>query len=175
MNRFNVMNLAGKLYARLQGNTNIVFLCLGTSKLLADAFGPMVGSLLKTKYNIATFVYGDLNRNINAINIDEYLSMVRRFHPTAHIIIIDSALGGESSVGTIKFLGCGTIPRSALDDSLHLIGDSSILAIVESNSKDFLLIKTKRAFVSELAETTACAINQYFALAKALQNNVGVA
>ena len=170
MDKFNTMRLAGKLYARLQGNTNIVFLCLGTSRLLADAYGPMVGSLLKNKYNIPTYVYGDLIKNVNALNLEEYLSMIRRAHPLSHIVVIDSALGNESSVGTIKFLGCGTIPRSALDDSLYLIGDSSILAVIESHSKDFMLIKTKRGFISELAETTASAINQYFALAKALEN-----
>ena len=170
MDKYNTIHLAGQLYARLQGNTDIVFLCLGTSKMLADAYGPMVGSLLKNKYNIPTYVYGDLVKNVNAININDYLQMIKKAHPYSHIIVIDSALGNELNIGKIKFLGCGTIPRSALDNSLYLIGDSSILAIIESHSKDFMLIKTKRGFVTELAETTASAINQYFALSKTLHN-----
>ena len=175
MDRYNAMTLAGKLYARLQGNTDIVFLCLGTSKMLTDSFGPMVGSLLKSKYNIPTFVYGDLNKNVNAINLEDYLTMISHHHKNCHVVVIDSALGNENSIGTIRLLGCGTIPRSALDNSLSLIGDSSILAIIESYSKDFLLIKTKKWFINELADTTASAINHYFALAKALKLNEKIA
>lgn len=47
-------------------NMEIVIVCFGTGEVTGDSLAPMVGTALKEKYNIKTFVYGYLNDDINA-------------------------------------------------------------------------------------------------------------
>ena len=56
----------------------IVIVCFGTGEVTGDSLAPMVGTALKEKYNIKTFVYGDLNDDINAKKIDSTLDMTFR-------------------------------------------------------------------------------------------------
>ena len=60
----NVINLKRK-------NENIVFLCIGTNMLVGDAFGPVVGSVLKKSFNDNNEikVLGDLEDVITYCNI----------------------------------------------------------------------------------------------------------
>lgn len=73
----------------------VVFLCVGNSKIWYDSFGPMIGSLLK-HLNINKFVYGNCGYNITAKNLDEYLNLIYKFHVNPFIIVVDSCFSSRS-------------------------------------------------------------------------------
>jgi len=77
-----------------------VIVCLGTDKVLADALGAIVGSLLN-KQGLSTFVYGNLERPITLANINYCLKFVRAMHPISPIWVIDSATSYDNRFGVI--------------------------------------------------------------------------
>lgn len=109
----------------------IVFLCIGTDKIIGDAFGPMVGHTLKqNKYN----VYGDLKNTVNGTNLIKYINKIYKKHNNPYIIVIDSALGAQNLINKIVVGKGGIIPGSALNKKNKKIGDLYINAIVGVNS-----------------------------------------
>lgn len=162
------MKLACELYSKLGANKELVILCVGTSKLLGDAFGPLVGSMLKYEFNIPVYVYGDLIHNITAQNLESYMRMVKKYHKNSHVLVVDSALGNDGEIGVIKTYNHGCKPRSGIDDTFDIIGNSSILGIVENKGLFKMLINAKRYFITSLARVTAEAIEYYYKLIKVL-------
>lgn len=162
------MKLACELYSKIGAHKKLVVLCVGTSKLLLDAYGPLVGSMLKNDYKLPIYVYGDLVNNITAQNLECYVNMLKKYHKDAHILVVDSALGSDGEIGVIKTYNHGCVPRSAIEQRFGVVGDSSILAVVENKSIFKLLINAKRYFVTSLASVTAKAIQQYVQLSKIL-------
>ena len=162
------IRLACELYSKIGAHKDLVILCIGTSKILGDAFGPMVGSILKENYNLPVYVYGDLVHNITAQNLESYINMVKKYHKDCHMLVIDSALGDENEVGVIKIYNHGCAPRSAIENRFMVVGDSSILGVVEYKELFKTLINAKRCFITSLAMVTAKAIEQYYRLTKVL-------
>ena len=85
-----------------------VVLCVGCDKVVGDSLAPLVGSMLKTKYNIPVYVYGDLEYNITAQNIKNMVNKVKIWHDGAPIIVVDATLGDIDEIGNIKYYhgGC---------------------------------------------------------------------
>ena len=55
---------------------NLVILCVGSSKNICDSFGPNVGNILKSS-NIPCYIYGKIDNNINALNIDKMVEFLK--------------------------------------------------------------------------------------------------
>ena len=117
----------------------IVFLCIGTDRLLGDAFGPLVGSRLEyllKNYNLFNInIYGTLDKNICYTNILEYLENIKTNHPNAYIVVIDAALSKEENIGNIYVKNEETILAKGLSKKKIEIGDISIKAVVGKNYK----------------------------------------
>lgn len=78
--------------------SEIVFLCIGTDKLIGDMVGPIVGENLKYKLNQCNkkiSIYGNLEYTFNLKNANEMIKNVRSNHANPFIITIDTALGKE--------------------------------------------------------------------------------
>lgn len=109
---------------------NIVVMCIGTDRVIGDAFGPLVGYNIK-KYETETFrVYGDLEDIISANNIDEKLSQIYDEYYNPFIITIDSALSYKIKPGSIIIENRGLIPGASLGKNIDRIGNVSIKGIV---------------------------------------------
>lgn len=162
------IKLACELYNKIGAQKNLVILCIGTSKLLGDAFGPLVGNILKYDYNIPVYIYGDLIHNITAQNINFYINMIKKYHNDAHVLVVDSALGSDSDIGVIKTYNHGCIPRSGIENVFSVVGDSCVLGVVENREVFKKLLNAKRYFITSLAKVTAKAIEQYYQLTKIL-------
>ena len=80
---------------------NIVFFCVGSNKVVSDSYAPFIGSML-LKNNVRAFVYGTINSPINALNIDYYIEMLRKYHSKDKVIVIDSRIVKNKSIG-VKF------------------------------------------------------------------------
>ena len=132
---------------------NLVFLCIGTTKIIGDSIGPKVGDKLK-QLNVDAYVYGNTARQVTALNVDDYAKMIRQRHKDDTVVVIDSALGKISDVGTIKVTRNGIKPGGAFDKDKQRIGDIGILAVVGDAEGDRMReLKTREeTFIASLAD-----------------------
>lgn len=68
---------------------SVVFLCLGTDRVIFDSLGCMVGQMLKSN-NLPHYVYGDLNHCITGKNVGFAVDYIRTMHPHAILCVIDA-------------------------------------------------------------------------------------
>ncbi len=82
-------------------NKDVVVLCLGYKNFFLDSVGPIVGSILKHKYNTKVYVYGSLNSDINAKIAKKYYSFIKNKHKNSKIIIIDALISKNKKEGKL--------------------------------------------------------------------------
>jgi len=116
---------------------NLIFLCVGNSDVWYDSFGPIVGTLLKDKYNIPCFVYGNIYNNIKLSNLNNYIKWIKKIHFNKKIIVIDAALTNENN--NILHIRKGETKCAYFNKDSLSIGDYSVLCPVknEFDSKNF--------------------------------------
>lgn len=134
----NLLYKFSKIMERYKQNeySQIIFLCIGSSKIIGDSFGPLVGNKLKQKISSKDIiVVGDLKNNICALNIDKNIEIIKNNYKKPLIIAIDAALSRNEDIGKIKIYPYGIKIRKALDDEEKIIGDLSIKAVVANNKK----------------------------------------
>lgn len=133
-----------------------VILCIGSEKICGDSLGPLVGTYLKSKYEVDAYVYGTIERPINKLNLSEYLSNVKRYHKDSKVIAIDAALGRAEDVGRIKVIEGGLYPGGVMEKG-EKVGDVGIMGIVNYYEKNFMrqLLNVEFEFIEELAEKIA--------------------
>ena len=148
-------------------NMEIVIVCFGTGEVTGDSLAPMVGTALKEKYNIKTFVYGDLNDDINAKKIDSTLDMIHSVHQGSVVIAVDACVGKKEDVGKIVVKE-GVRPKAALDKTANAYGDIGILGIVAPRDGDTLtnLLSADFSLVCGMSERIAKAIYTSFIFAQ---------
>jgi len=137
-----------------------VFVCIGSDKVTGDCLGPLTGHLLKNIYNINAYVYGTLDAPINALNFNAAGKFIQKKHSNSKIITIDACLGAAADIGKIRVLNRPIAAGSAFSKNLRQIGDASILAIVNSGTKDdnLSLFSTPLRLVYKLACLIALSI-----------------
>lgn len=144
----------------------IVFLCIGTDKVIGDSFGPVVGHFLCSEENIIN--YGNLINTVNATNLYEISKEIKEKYINPYIVVIDSAIS-EIGLKNKIVVGTGGIkPGSALNKKLDKIGDIYINAIVCGASKNNFeeLRKVKLYDIFNLSNTVVSAIKQVKCLKK---------
>ena len=114
-----------------------VFLCVGTDKIVCDSVGAITGELLLKKYKINAYVYGTLEKNVDANNLESTIKRVKENHPNSPIILIDGILGELDEIGQVKFYPSGAIAGGEFHKGVY-IGDYSILAVVNTKGIDSL-------------------------------------
>ncbi len=139
-------------------NKNIIFLCIGTSKIMGDSIGPIVGTNLKKdlkKYlkfkrnlnieNNNIKIIGDMSNNFSYNNIEDNIKIIKNTSKNNFIIVIDSALSSENNIGKIFVHNRGMKYAEALKRNNEIIGDMSIKAVVGKNTqnrfKNFTILK----------------------------------
>ncbi|MBE5821761.1 MAG: spore protease YyaC [Clostridiales bacterium] len=136
----------------------IIFLCIGTDKVIGDSFGPIVGHFLTNEKNIN--IYGNLINTVNATNIYEVYEEIKEKYKEPYIVVIDSALSEKELKNKIVIGTGGINPGSALNKKINKIGDMYINAIVcelgENNFEE--LKKVKLYDIFNLSNTIVTAI-----------------
>lgn len=127
LNKWLIANENLKLFKLLEEASKIedrevIFLCVGNSKIWYDSFGPVMGSLLMN-FELEKYIYGNTRMDIKASNLQEYIDMINKFHINPFIIVFDSALSKENR-GLVLRRGATTC--GALSDSKVSVGDLSI-------------------------------------------------
>ena len=114
----------------LSFSREIVFLCVGNSKIWYDSFGPMIGSLFQ-HLGLHDFVYGNMRSNINKDNLQEYRDIIYRYHNNPYVIVVDNALSVADEF-SIKIVD-GETKCAAMSDNQFCVGDLSILCLTPKN------------------------------------------
>ncbi|EFM10518.1 sporulation protein YyaC [Paenibacillus curdlanolyticus YK9] len=148
--------LSGVAAKRQQG-ASIRFVCIGTDQSTGDAFGPLVGSMLK-EYGWAD-VIGTLDRPLDAKQI-----AVQQISPREGTITItiDACLGKADSVGKYAVSEGPLRPGEGVGLKLDPIGDYAIAGVVnELGPKPYRTLQaTSLYLVMEMAREAAGAIDR---------------
>jgi len=141
---------------------NLVFLCIGTTKIIGDSVGPRGGDKLRAN-DAQAYVYGNTLRQVTAINVEDYAKMISQRHANDVVIVIDSALGKIGDVGTVKITRNGIKPGGAFDKGKDRIGDIGILAVVGDADADRMseLKNRDESFISNLVDKVVEFANGY--------------
>ena len=140
--------------------SNLVFLCIGTNKIIGDSVGPIVGNYLKKLQNEYLQIYGTLDDTINFINAKDVIEGIYQNLENPYLITIDAALSNSNNKGDIV-LSEGYIKiGKALQKSICFYSDINIKCIVgksylekEKNIKE--LEKVSLAEILGMAELVA--------------------
>lgn len=113
-------------------NQKIVFLCIGSNKIIGDCFGPLVGSklknLLKEEKNIK--VIGDMEFPVNSKNIYKTIKMIDNNYKDSFIVSIDSAISNFNLTGNIFITNDGIAMGEGINKKMLKVGDIGIKACV---------------------------------------------
>ena len=124
----------------------VLFVCIGTSEILWDSLGPLVGSFLKEKLG-GKKVIGDMNNNIcMKKDLICYSSQIRN----GFVVAIDTAISSLELHGKIFITNKPTVMGMGLNRNKGIIGNISIkMAISDIESIDEKYIKNKAEFIGK--------------------------
>ncbi len=147
--------------------SDIVILCVGTSRLIGDSVGPVVGQkltrLLEEKENVK--IYGTTKRNLNLKNAKQILEEINSIYQNPFIITIDAALGPKELVEMV-FVGTGKVQiGKALGQSMEYFSHLIMKGIVGENKENLkenkeILKKVKQNQVQRLSNQIAYEVCQ---------------
>ena len=117
----------------------LLFLCIGSEKISGDCIGPIVGTLLKEKYRIPYPVLGTEDNSVNGANIRAYRDNIKKYFPDYKIIAVDSAVGDDKDLWTLKIREGGVRAGGALNPSVEYYGNvlDNLLSAPYSKIVDF--------------------------------------
>ena len=116
-------------------NKNIIFFCIGTNRIVGDAFGPVVGSVLKRTFSNTEKikVVGDLKNTVTYNNVSYYTGVLNNLYKNNLMIVIDSALANRAEIGKVFIQNRGLKYAESLKKHNTTIGNISIKAVVGEN------------------------------------------
>ena len=154
---FAYYEIANSLLNYIKDDT--VIICIGSDKCIGDCLGPLVGTLLESKF-FPLPIYGTINHPIHALNINNRLDEINKLHPKSCIIGIDACLGDVNSIGEIHTRDYAIHPGKGVGKNLPKVGVASIIGIVDStnNSDYFSSHSIRLALILDMANVIANAI-----------------
>lgn len=142
--------------------SNMVFLCIGTDKIIGDSFGPLVGYklryLFKEEKNIE--IIGDLDKLVCANNVEQTIKYIKENYEDPFIIAIDAAISYKSDIGRVFVSDTGINLGSSVRNNCVYAGDMSIRGVVSQNLNNSkhnlrLLQNTSLNLIMNMADITA--------------------
>lgn len=125
------------LKRKIKTKEQVIFVCIGTSDILWDSVGPLVGSYLKEKIQ-NKYIIGDMNRNIcNKKDLIFYYPRLKNKYIVAIDVAINNQLHNDIYVSN-NYISMGT----ALNKNKGNIGNLSIKAGI-SNWQSITLPEVK--------------------------------
>ena len=125
LHNINLVSQIEKL-KKISNTREVVFLCVGNSKIWYDSFGPMMGTLLQY-LGVENYVYGNIKSNIDVSNIQYYIDVIYKFHYNPYIVVFDNALSSNDEFVikiNKKSTTCAALSKNAVE-----VGDVSIMCL----------------------------------------------
>lgn len=143
---------------KVEKGKKIIFLCVGSNKVIGDSFGPVVGSKLSEKLekNGNIKIIGNMLKPIYKQNLKSTLNIVNKIE-NKYLILIDSAVSENEYVGNI-FISDNSIEfGKSIGSGIKALGDINIKAGVCSNlynsNKNFYQLKNvSKELINELSD-----------------------
>jgi len=151
--------LQNTLSCALARHQPMVFVCLGTDKVLGDCFGAVVGDLLLSLH-LPTHIYGSTRNNVDAHNVRQTLEVVEALHPGSLVVVVDALSTTDSStIGDVilsdQYIGLNA--RVEVTADLFVYGVTTYLSPTRHNLYARLGVVNRLAH--NLAHTIASAIH----------------
>lgn len=112
--------------------SKLIFLCIGTDRVIGDSFGPLVGYklnyLFRNEENIK--VIGALDNIICTHNISKIISNINDTYPESFLIAIDAALSNRNTIGNVIVTPNKINVGSCFTRNNIYVGDMSIKGVV---------------------------------------------
>ncbi len=133
------------LKRKIKTKEQVIFVCIGTSDILWDSVGPLVGSYLKEKIQ-NKYIIGDMNRNIcNKKDLIFYYPRLKNKYIVAIDVAINNQLHNDIYVSN-NYISMGT----ALNKNKGNIGNLSIKAGISNwQSITFSEVKDMAQFIAK--------------------------
>ena len=132
--------------------SDVIFLCIGSNKIIGDAFGPIVGHKLKQIPNNLNII-GDLENCVIYKDIEKIEKQIHEKYVNPYIICIDAALSKTIQKGKIVVEKSSMQIGNVLGKKEKNIGNLSIKGIVAKKRDNY-----KENFIA-LAGTSFSMIN----------------
>lgn len=162
------LHIRNYLYSLIPEGTEHIFVaCIGSNQINGDSLGPFVGTLLSNNFRNRLSVIGTLETPLDASTMMSKFSNIF-LPPNSFVIAIDSVLGPKSFTESIILRGGALQPGKGLGHELPLIGDCSIMGVVQENNSDSVsaLFHTNLNLIykmsSAIAKGISLAVRQYF-------------
>ena len=123
------------LTKELNGKSNIIFLCIGTDRVIGDCIGPVTGSLLESRFG-KEYVYGNLDNNLTFENINNVIEEINFKHTAPYIVAIDAALSSDKNIGKFFVDYEGINFGEGLDKNRCRVGNLGIKVVVGKDYND---------------------------------------
>lgn len=158
---------------KINGREKITILCIGTDKILYDAYGPLVGYILKNVYKLDRKsnieVIGDVKSPVHALNLREVAAELDT--ENSLIIAVDAALTNKKENHMTVIVEEGAIkPGSVHREDLPYVGEIGIKGMIYRNcifnDGEFIRLGDIIKMAEETAEIINEAVNKYLMIEK---------
>jgi len=155
-------------------NKKVLFACIGTDRATGDCLGPLVGDSLK---RLGYHVVGTLEEPLHAQNLITCLELKQQELKPDLVVAIDAGLGYVKNIGMITLEQRPIKPGTGVKKDLPLIGDISIMGIVNvAGLLDLQVIQYTRLYiVMKMANTISSLIWRSIPLSKRQEYTVPLA
>ena len=123
-----------QLKSGLDVDSEVIFFCIGTDRVIGDSLGPIIGSLLVDRFG-KDRVYGDLYNNVTYENIEDKINEIKSKNKNPYIVAVDAALSTNENIGKI-FVDDGINFGNSLGRSFNKIGDVGVKVVVGKDYND---------------------------------------
>ena len=117
--------------------SKLIFLCIGTNRIIGDSFGPLVGYKLKKMFqrNENIEVIGDLENTVNLANVKRIIENIYSTYETPFVIAIDSAVSNRIEIGNIIVSNSKMNVAGSYINKKIYVGDISIKGVTSKDLK----------------------------------------
>ena len=151
-----------RLYTK-ENYSNLIFLCIGTNKVIGDSVGPIVGNELKSMENNFVQIYGTMDNTLNFINAREIIKELYYNFDNPFLVTIDAALSEIKKRGDIVVSDGYIKIGKALQKSICFYSNINIKCVVgksylekEKNVKELKSVKIEETM--EIANVVSSGI-----------------
>ncbi len=111
-------------------NKPLAFACIGSTRVIGDNLGPIIGTILaRSNY---PHVYGTLDHPLNALTLPDCFPVLNDIERRYCLIAIDASIGNGGQSGHLTLSDTCLYPGSALRRRLPALGSLHITGVFES-------------------------------------------
>ncbi len=142
----------------------IIILCIGTDRSTGDSLGPLIGSNLIRFNTPSVHVFGNLDRPVHAVNLEENLDTINKRYKDPFIIAVDACLGKMEHIGQISIKDGPLFPGAGVKKNLPAVGNFNITGIVNIGGfmEHLVLQNTRLSLVIKMADTISKGLHYSF-------------